>query len=135
MHINTLCALIGLAGAVRNNGKTDETDALARRAILSPDSEDMTGEIHAEKYRVSPGCAACASPCGNTSDYPAEAAREWTGEQRQLKEEILRELRAIAAAGKAEDALPVIAWRAIDYLGFDMKSEAFQALLEDMRKW
>ena len=29
----------------------------------------MIDRIHEEKSRIVPGCAACASPCGNTNDY------------------------------------------------------------------
>jgi len=134
MHKNTMCALIGLAGAVKNNGKAEQTDALARRALLSPDAEDLTDRLHAEKHRVSPGCAACAHPCGNTADYPAEDIAQWPDGQRQLKEQLLRELRRIASAGEAGDALPELAWKAICYLGYDMKNEAYQALLEGMKK-
>jgi len=135
MHNNTLCALIGLASAVNNNGKTEQTDAIVRKAILSPDTVDLAKEIREEKYRVSPNCATCASPCGNTSDYPADAIAQWPDEQRQLKEQILRELHRIASGIKPGDALPEILWKAIGYLGYDLQNEAYQALLEGMKKW
>ena len=35
----------------------------------------MTDIVEAEKHRVAPNCAACAMPCGNTSNY--DLARLW----------------------------------------------------------
>ena len=35
----------------------------------------MTTIVEAEKHRVAPNCAACAMPCGNTSNY--DLARLW----------------------------------------------------------
>ena len=106
-----------------------------RKAILSPDTVDLTKEIHEEKYQVSPNCATCAFPCGNTSDYPAEAIGQWSDEQRQLKDQILRDLHRIVPESKAGEALPDIVWKAIGYLGYDLQNEAYQALLEDMKEW
>ena len=67
-----LSALIGLAGAINNNGKTSDTDAIVRKALLSP-GVSVVEEIHREKYRISPNCETCPSPCGNTSNYPLAA--------------------------------------------------------------
>ena len=49
-----LSALIGLAGAVSNNGKTEHTDRVVITALLSEDSEEAVAAIHKEKnaYRL-----------------------------------------------------------------------------------
>ena len=41
MYRKNLSALIGLAGAVSNNGKTDDTDAIVRQALLHMHKEDL----------------------------------------------------------------------------------------------
>ena len=68
-----ISALIGLVGAMSNNGKTERTDSVVREAFLrltDGDSEEETVQkIHAEKFAIAPDCANCLNPCGNTSDY------------------------------------------------------------------
>ena len=68
-----ISALIGLVGAVSNNGRTEQTDEVIREAFLhlrEPDrDEDMVRQIHAAKNVIAPDCAVCKNPCGNTSDY------------------------------------------------------------------
>ena len=73
-----ISALIGLIGACNNNPKTENTDYVVIKALaFSPEPSETSNktlqalieEIHTEKYAVAPGCAACQTPCGNTSDY------------------------------------------------------------------
>ncbi len=68
-----ISALIGLVGAVSNNGKTEQTDSVIREAFLclkdADSEEEMVQKIHAEKFAIAPDCANCLNPCGNTSDY------------------------------------------------------------------
>lgn len=68
-----ISALIGLVGAVSNNGKTEQTDSVIREAFLcltdAGSEEEMVRKIHAEKFIIAPDCATCLNPCGNTSDY------------------------------------------------------------------
>ena len=68
-----ISALIGLVGAVSNNGKTEQTDSVIREAFLclkdADSEEEMVQKIHAEKFIIAPDCATCLNPCGNTSDY------------------------------------------------------------------
>ena len=71
-----LGALVGLARSTVNEPKTEDTDCIpadpeaAEGALLR-----MTDIVEAEKHRVAPNCAACAMPCGNTSNY--DLARLW----------------------------------------------------------
>lgn len=133
MYKKTLSALIGLVGAESNNGKTEDTDAIVRQALLRMHEEDWSQRIREEKFRIAPNCATCSAPCGNTSDYPIENMESWSADQRAIREQVIRELQRIAAVER--DALPEIVYRAIAYIGYDLELDAYQRLLEDMKKW
>ena len=73
-----ISVLVGLAGACGNNPKTPDTDSLIMRAlafpVLCPEADEeglaeVVDGLYAEKHAIAPGCAECAFPCGNTSDY------------------------------------------------------------------
>lgn len=78
-----LGALVGLARSTVNEPKTEDTDrvlAAGLRLAAEPNAVEsallrMTDIVEAEKHRVAPNCAACAMPCGNTSNY--DLARLW----------------------------------------------------------
>ena len=78
-----LGALVGLARSTVNEPKTEDTDrilAAGLRLAADPEAAEsallrMTDIVEAEKHRVAPNCAACAMPCGNTSNY--DPARLW----------------------------------------------------------
>ena len=129
MYRKTLSALIGLVGAESNNGKTEDTDAIVRQALLRMHEEDLSQRIREEKFRIAPNCATCLAPCGNTSDYPMEKMESWSA----IREQVIRELQRIAAV--ESDSLPEIVYRAIAYIGYDLEEDAYQRLLEDMKKW
>lgn len=133
MYRKTLSALIGLVGAESNNGKTEDTDAIVRQALLRMHEEDWSQRIWEEKFRIAPNCATCSAPCGNTSDYPMKKMESWSADQRAIREQVIGELQRIAAA--ETEALPEIVYRAIAYIGYDLEEEAYQRLLEDMKKW
>ena len=133
MYRKTLSALIGLVGAESNNGKAEDTDAIVRQALLRMHEEDWSQRIREEKFRIAPNCATCSAPCGNTSDYPMERFESWSADQRAIREQVIRELQRIAAV--ENDALPEIVYRAIAYIGYDLEEDAYQRLLEDMKKW
>lgn len=122
-------ALIGLAGAVNNNGKTENTDAVLREALLAANEEEAVKRIHREKFIISPGCETCACPCGNTSDVdPAHFQRE-DADILRLKEEIVEEL--IRLAG--QDRLPEATCKALSYLGYEMTADTYRELLEELK--
>lgn len=78
-----LGALVGLARSTVNEPKTEDTDrvlAAGLQLAAEPNAAEsallrMTDIVEAEKHRVAPNCAACAMPCGNTSNY--DLARLW----------------------------------------------------------
>ena len=119
-------ALIGLVGAVSNNGKTEQTDSVIREAFLclkdADREEEMVQKIHAEKFIIAPDCATCLNPCGNTSDYDmaqfyAADAKVITA-KRDLTEAICKKM-------SLSENVPEDVYQGIAYLGYDLEPEAY----------
>ena len=148
MDLKILSALIGLCGAVSNNGKTENTDRVVLEAILSKEPEDAVRRIHEEKYKISPDCASCPAPCGNTSDGDLSRWNEAPEHIRRLKEEVMAGLDRMAE-GRAksmtenlcrtqEPEVPEVVYRAISWLGyvslnFELGEETGRELLEEIK--
>ena len=129
MSCRNLCVLIGLVGAVNNNGKTDNTDLVVRRALLEADSDQMVDLIHEEKFAISPNCRTCTMPCGNTSDSQMDL-EAGSDEIAMVRKRLLEELRRLAA--KDSWALPDVLYKAISYLGYDLRKESYEELLAEI---
>ena len=122
-------ALIGLVGAVSNNGKTEQTDGVIREAFLrltDGDSEEETVQkIHAEKFAIAPDCATCINPCGNTSDYDMaqfyEADAKIIAAKRNLIDAICKKL-------SSSESIPETVYQGIAYLGYDLEPEAYEQI-------
>ena len=137
MDLKVLSALIGLCGAVSNNGKTENTDRVVLEAILSQEPEKAVQRIHEEKYRISPDCASCPAPCGNTSDGDLSRWNEAPESVRKRKEEVMASLERMAFAmaesrakatvenlcGTQELTAPDVVYRAISWLGYASLSD------------
>lgn len=89
-------ALIGLAGAISNNGKTEQTDAVVRGALKSQDADQAVRRIHDEKRVISPNCETCQFPCGNTSDYAPERFEQSAEPVIALKKQVILALMDLA---------------------------------------
>ncbi|MDD6251571.1 MAG: hypothetical protein PUA85_02835 [Oscillospiraceae bacterium] len=121
-----ISALIGLVGAVSNNGKTEQTDSVIREALLcltdTGSEEEMVQKIHAEKFSIAPDCATCLNPCGNTSDYDMTqfyaADANVIAAKRDMIETICKKI------GLSEN-VPEDVYQGIAYLGYDLESEAY----------
>ena len=121
-----ISALIGLVGAVSNNGKTEQTDSVIREAFLrlkdTDSEEEMVQKIHAEKFSIAPDCATCLNPCGNTSDYDMAqfyaADAKVISAKRDLVETVCKKL------GSSEN-VPEDVYQGIAYLGYDLEPEAY----------
>ncbi len=122
-------ALIGLAGAVNNNGKTDNTDDVIREALLSACEEEAVRRIHREKFIISPDCETCAFPCGNTSDADITRFQREGADILRLKEAIVEELIRLAGQG----CVPEAAYKAISYLGYEMTADTYREILEELK--
>lgn len=121
-----ISALIGLVGAVSNNGKTEQTDRVIREAFLcltdTGSEEEMVQKIHAEKFSIAPDCATCLNPCGNTSDYDMAqfyaADAKVISAKRDMVETVCKKL------GSSEN-VPEDVYQGIAYLGYDLEPEAY----------
>ena len=144
-----LCALIVLTGAISNNGKTDNTDRIVVDALLwGRDSnktgvktqEEMVELIHKEKFTISPNCASCQSPCGNTSDYDEKKFDATAKEFLDVKIQVYNALTDAVERHYGNEPesthieLSDIAYRAISYIGYDMDMETYRKLLDDIEK-
>ena len=99
-------ALIGLARACANNERKETTDRVVIEGLFTTvtnvafDDEsirEMISKVNAEKSKIVPDCAACASRCGNTDNY--DMTRMWNANEdiRSLKSLILFGIRGMAA--------------------------------------
>ena len=138
-----ISALIGLIGACNNNPKTENTDRIIIKALAfslvysETDNETLHAlieEIHTEKYIVAPGCAACQTPCGNTSDYDMNRIYEAETEIRDLKLKILSAVEQLAAdiySRKKVDSLSSESMdffcKALLYISLDMEKNGLLA--------
>lgn len=145
-----ISALIGLVGACNNNPKTVNTDSVVIRALafvpLCPEYDDkalqdIVEDIYAEKNSVAPGCAVCAAPCGNTSDYDMRRIYEAGGGIRKVKLQILEKLRELAAyvcRNRESGRSPYIDigffYKALSYVSYDMDEADLLGLLEEAEK-
>ena len=147
-----ISALIGLVGACNNNPKTENTDRAvikalaftrARSEVCEVSNETIQAlieEIHTEKYTVAPGCAACQTPCGNTSDYDMNRIYEAEMELRDLKLEILSAVEELAAdiySRKRVDALSAefmeFFYKTLLYISFDMEKTGLLAFWNEVQ--
>lgn len=111
-------ALIGLARAADTapavSGETWRVmiEALAANSSASACDEAailaFIDRVHAEKFKVVPDCAVCASPCGRTADY--NMANIWNAPEdvRSLKVLILLGVHGLAGYARRALALGVL---------------------------
>lgn len=128
-------ALIGLARACENNAKTDATDRIIIEGLFSTITNvnfndetlrAMIDRIHEEKSRIVPGCAACASPCGNTNDYDMKQIWEADEDIRSLKSLILFGIRGMSAyayhalmLGYRDETVNAFFYKALSVISYD----------------
>ena len=100
-------ALIGLARATDNNsGTSADTWRIMIEGLMMTDAaaginenalREQIGRVHAEKLRLVPDCAVCASSCGRTADYDMAQLHNAPEDIRGLKSDILSGVRDLAA--------------------------------------
>ena len=128
-----ISALIGLVGAVSNNGKTNQTDSVIREAFLrltdTGSEEETVEKIHTEKFTIAPDCATCLNPCGNTSDYDMTkvygADAKIVAAKRDLIEAIHQKL-------SSSETVPEAVYQGIAYLGYDLEPEAYAQIQSEI---
>lgn len=131
-----ISALIGLVGAVSNNGKTAETDNVIKNALINikdgKDEDSVVDMIHKEKFTIAPDCATCLNPCGNTSDYDIEKLKNAPDDVRNAKLNLINALCEMAESSK-DDMLPDDAYRGIAYLGYDLTVESYDEITDKIK--
>lgn len=121
---NIISALIGLVGAVSNNGKTEQTDQ---------DSEKvMVQKIHEEKFHIAPDCATCLNPCGNTSDYDMTQYYAADVEIIEAKQHLIQAIRNRLMSSTPESDIPETVYRGIAYLGYALEPEAYEKIVQEL---
>lgn len=129
-------ALIGLARTCGNNPKTENTDEIIRSSLAAcadgneisvREQEDIVEMIHAEKNAVSPGCAACKSPCGNTSDFDMTLLQN--DKNSEIKRKILSEICKLAEQGKGSELF----CKALPMISYELEKEAYKAILTEIK--
>ena len=143
-----ISALIGLVGACNNNPKTAGTDRLVIKALafplLCPEYDEkalqqMIDDIYAEKNSVAPGCAVCAAPCGNTSDYDMRRIYEADDAICKVKLQILEKIQNLAVYACNNQGTEIIPYadneffyKALSYISYDMDEAVFLGLLDEI---
>lgn len=121
-----ISALIGLVGAVSNNGKTEQTDSVIREAFLrltdADSEEEMVEKIHTEKFTIAPDCATCRNPCGNTSDYDMTKVYGADAKIIAAKRDLIA---AIRQKLSSSETVPEAVYQGIAYLGYDLEPETY----------
>lgn len=143
-------ALIGLARACANNGKSEKTDRMILEGLFATltnvnfDDEmlqKMIDSVNEEKANIMPGCAACASKCGNTDNY--DVSRIWEADEdiRSLKSLILFGIRGMAAyayhaavLGYKSEEVQEFFYKALSVLAEDLGMEELLAVVMEAGK-
>lgn len=130
-----ISALIGLVGAVSNNGRTEQTDGVIRKAFSQirngGNEQEIVEEVHREKFAISPDCAVCKNPCGNTSDYDMDRFHEAGEPIRNRKLELIKSIGAYLESVQ-EEKLPDLIYQGIAYLGYDLEENAYVEMIEQI---
>lgn len=133
---NIISALIGLVGAVSNNGKTGQTDQVIREAFLhltDQDSEEaIVQKIHEEKFHIAPDCATCLNPCGNTSDYDMTQYYAADTEIIEAKQHLIQAIRDRLMSSAPESDIPETVYRGIAYLGYALEPETYEKIVQEL---
>lgn len=128
-----ISTLIGLVGAVSNNGKTEQTDAVVREALLHRNDptkeEQLVQKIRELKDVIAPDCATCKMPCGNTSDY--DMTQFYSAEEGVLvaKKELLE---TICSVITNNEQVTDNIYRGIAYLGYPVTPEDCERIREEI---
>ena len=132
-------ALIGLARACENNAKTDATDRIIMEGLFTTITNvnfnndtlrAMIDRVREEKFRIVPGCANCASPCGNTDDFDMKQIWEADEDIRSLKSLILFGIRGMSAyayhalmLGYSDETVNAFFYKALSVISYDYEME------------
>lgn len=139
MNEKIISALVGLAGAIGNNGKTEQTDSVVMNALLncysSTDEDTIVTAIIKDKYTISPNCETCPTPCGNTSNYDMTKFLQ-NHELKTIKEDLIAETVKLVIrlnkSGKTE--LPEEIYKAISFFGYELSLDSYIDLINSLNQ-
>ena len=140
---NVISVLIGLVGACNNNPKRENTDKVVLTALAFPacgyTESEVIAQIRAEKNVISPDCATCATPCGNTSDYDMSRIYNAEPAVRDLKQQVLTEICQFATCAfqkgvtLTEESTSLL-YKALAYVGYDVSVQTLRLLLAEIQQ-
>ena len=137
MNEKIISALVGLAGACGNNGKTKYTDSIVMNALLncySSDDEDaIVSAIRKDKYTISPNCETCPNPCGNTSDYDMEKFHQ-SKDLKTIKEDLIKETVVLVSKlhNSRRTELPDEVYKAISFFGYELSVDSYKEIINTL---
>lgn len=116
-------ALIGLARATDGNEHliSASSTALVIESLSASEPariEALLGRVEDEKQKMVPDCFLCTSPCGRTSPYDLSTLKGAAPEVREIKTQILSEIRRLAS-GSADAKKESLFYRALIAVGMD----------------
>ena len=138
-------ALVGLAKAAGNSGRTQAADELILEGLFTcitnvnfdnKSIQEMIGKVNSAKASLIPGCAGCISRCGNTDNM--DMGTLWSADEdiRSLKSLLLLGLRGMAAyayhahvLGYDEDEVTEWFYKGLTAVGSDLDADTLFGLL------
>ena len=136
-----ISVLIGLVGACDSNSKSENTDRLILAALTLNccDEAKIIEQLRAEKNVISPNCATCQTPCGNTSDYDMSRIYYAAPTIRDLKQKVLAEIRQLATdylqnGVTLTDENTAIFYKSLSYVSYDLKEQTLLDLLAEIQR-
>ncbi len=164
-----LGAVVGLAKTCGNNPYTDDTIRLICDTLIKLgdvcgvdgqtteraasekinlgdnggelDAHKIVEQLHAEKYKISPGCAVCQARCGNTDDYDVTLILDEESQKLKIKEELIYNAFELAKAAHENNALysdnayRLVLLGVLTVLSYDMSIKGLENALEQAKNW
>lgn len=135
--IRLICdTLLELNGRCDADGQTAETET---DLVENCDAAGLIEQLHAEKYRISPGCAVCQSRCGNTDDYDIALISYEEPEKLHIKEELIYYAFELAKAAHNDNAkyldegYRLVLLGVLTVLSYDMSVKGLENALEQAK--
>lgn len=140
MQNKLMGALIGLARATDGNEHliSASSTAVVIESLTASEPrhmESLLEKVEEEKRKMVPDCFLCASPCGRTSAYDLSSLRQASPKVRELKYQILANIRRLAASSSVREAESLL-YRALVAVGMDdYKADDLNKILEEIHSY
>ncbi len=87
--------------------------------------------IHKEKFKISPNCATCQFPCGNTSDYDMARFNESEENIKAWKMKLIAAMQDYLTEG---NEVTEMIYRGISFLGYELDESAYANLINKINE-